>query len=53
MLEQLIGDNLQVVEDRSFALAYYLKKINLKNVVEIGLEAFYGTSLREIQNNHI
>ena len=40
MLEQLVGDSLEIIGKESFKFSTFLKEINLKNVKEIGKAAF-------------
>ena len=40
MLEKFVGDNLEIIGNKSFNSSHFLKEINLKNVKEIGEAAF-------------
>ena len=40
MLEKFVGDNLEIINQKSFQFSSFLKEINLKSVKEIGEAAF-------------
>ena len=40
MLEKFVGDNLEIIGKESFKYSHFLKDVNMKNVKEIGKNAF-------------